>query len=444
MSRVSDRRTLILGGGLTGISAALHLHVPWLLFEKENRLGGLARTESREGFYFDHTGHWLHLRDAAIQALTARLMGDSMVEVSRIARIYSHGVFTRYPFQGNLYGLPAEVVHECLLGYVEALLKSSTSSTSDPKNFEDYIFTHFGAGIAKHFMIPYNWKLWGVHPREISSAWCSRFVPRPNTEQVIAGAVGAGPPELGYNIRFRYPKQGGIETFTRALIGELDPSRIHLNATVTEIDPHRREICVNGVHYPYHALITTIPLPRLIELCTSVPDAVNAAASTLRATALRYLNVATKRKAPCDYHWVYVPEERLPFYRVGVFSNAMPSMAPSGCSSLYVEMSGLVSRCDEQTKAEAIRSLVEVNAIHSPDDVLFAEWRTIDPAYVVFDDNYHRALDVITPFLTQHHIHSRGRYGSWIYNAMEDSLLAGREAAELANTRLSSGEPALR
>ena len=70
-------------------------------------------------------------------------------------------------------------------------------------------------------MIPYNEKIWGVHPREITAAWCSRFVPLPNLEQVIAGAVGAGPPEMGYNQSFLYPKAGGIETFTRALLTRL-------------------------------------------------------------------------------------------------------------------------------------------------------------------------------------------------------------------------------
>ena len=56
-------------------------------------------------------------------------------------------------------------------------------------------------------MIPYNQKLWGVHPREITAAWCSRFVPIPKLEDVIAGAVGAVPPEMGYNIASSIPKR---------------------------------------------------------------------------------------------------------------------------------------------------------------------------------------------------------------------------------------------
>ena len=43
-------------------------------------------------------------------------------------------------------------------------------------------------------MIPYNTKLWGVHPREITSEWCSRFVPLPKLEDVVKGAVGDVPP----------------------------------------------------------------------------------------------------------------------------------------------------------------------------------------------------------------------------------------------------------
>ena len=415
---------LILGGGLTGISAALHSRRPYRLLEQHERLGGLARTESKRGYCFDHTGHWLHLRDPYIQQLVGRLAGDQMVEVERIARIFSQGRQTLYPYQANLHGLPAETVHECLNGYVEALV---ARGAGDPRNFEEYIHHHFGAGIAKHFMVPYNHKLWGVHPREITSAWCARFVPKPNHEQVIAGALGVGPSQLGYNIRFRYPKQGGIEGLTRALVAELDPARITLGVRPEAIDPASRTLKLGGEQLRYHALITSIPLPHLIALLESPPAEVVEAATRLRASAVRYLNVATRVPATAGYHWVYVPEERYPFYRVGVFSKAMPSMAPMGGSSLYVE---LASRAplDEGSKREALAALVAIGAIGSVDDVLFADERVIDPAYVIFDDHYEAALATIHGYLESVRIFSRGRYGEWIYNAMEDSLLSGREA----------------
>ena len=110
---------VILGGGLTGISTAAHLRAPWLLFEREERLGGHARTDERDGYRFDKTGHWLHLRDPAIKKLVDELLPGQMVPIARRARIFSHGVLTRYPYQANLYGLPPEVIKECLLGVVE-------------------------------------------------------------------------------------------------------------------------------------------------------------------------------------------------------------------------------------------------------------------------------------------------------------------------------------
>jgi len=72
-------RVVIVGGGLCGLSAALHLSeagVGWTLLEKEARVGEHARTDETRGFHFDKTGHWLHLRDAGIQRLVGELLPD--------------------------------------------------------------------------------------------------------------------------------------------------------------------------------------------------------------------------------------------------------------------------------------------------------------------------------------------------------------------------------
>ena len=98
------RKVVILGGGLTGISAAIHLRRPWVLFEREANLGGLAVTEERDGFHFDLTGHWLHLRDPAIKQLVAEVLPVEMDSVQRRARIFSHGATTLYPFKPTSMG----------------------------------------------------------------------------------------------------------------------------------------------------------------------------------------------------------------------------------------------------------------------------------------------------------------------------------------------------
>ena len=421
---------VILGGGLTGISTAAHLRAPWVLLEREERLGGHARTDARDGFKFDKTGHWLHLRDPAVKRMVDELLPGEMVPIARKARIFSHGVLTRYPYQANLHGLPPEVIKECLMGVIEA--RAGAGSGPEPANFEEYCLRHFGAGISKHFMIPYNEKIWGVHPREITAAWCSRFVPLPNLEQVVAGAVGAGPPEMGYNQTFLYPKSGGIEVFTRALATRLagpeSAGRVHTRTSPEAVDWRRREVRVGGETLHYRALVATIPLPELLRRMSELPPAVEEAARRLRCTTLRYLNIAARGQPPADWHWIYVPEKRYPFYRVNVFSTAMASMAPAGCSSICVEMAdrGPVS---EPVVRETIAALVEAGALRDSADVIFAEPMQIEYAYVVFDQHYYEATRTIFEFLESQAIYPRGRYGAWTYNAMEDCVLAGREVA---------------
>lgn len=423
---------VILGGGLTGISTGLHLRHPWVLFEREAQLGGLAITRERDGYFFDRTGHWLHLRDAGMKKLVGEVLPEQMTLVERKARIFSHGATTLYPFQANLYGLPPEVVKECLLGVIEA---KYGPGGSEPTNFEEYCLRHFGAGISKHFMIPYNERLWGVSPRDITAAWCSRFVPLPNLEQVVAGAVGANAGTLGYNATFSYPKRGGIQTLSRALAARLEPARVHTRASLDQLDHQRREVVVDGERMPYAAVVATLPLPELLRRMPGLPKEIEARASQLRCTTLRYLDLATRTQPRADWHWVYVPERRFPFYRVGIYSNAVPSMAPPGGGSFYVELADRGPVTEATVRASA-QGLAELGAIGSPADVLFADARAIDYAYVVFDDNYYAATSEIFAFLEAHAIFPRGRYGAWTYNAMEDALIAGREVAATLDARL--------
>ena len=183
-----------------------------------------------------------------------------------------------------------------------------------------------------------------------------------------------------------------------------------------------------GRRVPYQAVVNTLPLPELLARISDLPDDIAAHASRLRCTTLRYLNVATRSAPTADWHWIYAPEKYLPFYRVGIYSNAVASMAPAGAASFYVELAdrGPVS---DSTVADVAQGLAAMGAIKSPGDIRFADAREIKYAYVVFDEHYVAATTAIFRFLESHAIYSRGRYGAWTYNAMEDCLLAGREVA---------------
>ena len=67
----------------------------------------------------------------------------------------------------------------------------STASRGDrePRNFEEFIYKVWGAGIAKHFAIPYNRKLWAVPLTEMETSWLGGRVPLPDLEEMIEGAL---------------------------------------------------------------------------------------------------------------------------------------------------------------------------------------------------------------------------------------------------------------
>ncbi|MEE9385811.1 MAG: FAD-dependent oxidoreductase [Nannocystaceae bacterium] len=430
---------VILGAGLTGLSAAYHLdQKPTRLIEREQRVGGHARSRRRDGYTFDVTGHWLHVKDARVHDLVNGLFEPSAwLEVDRRTRVYTHATLLPYPFQANLHGLPPQVVHECLTGFFEAQVNAARK-TPVPQTFEAFVVARFGRGIARHFFVPYNSKLWGMHPDQLTPSWISRYVPQPVPQQVIAGALGIVQEKLGYNAQFRYPKQGGIDHLAQRLFqaitrrSERDPAhRVGLETDVQEIDPAARRVklSTHGDWLGYDRLISTIPLPELISRTPTAPAQVRAAATQLRWVRWRYLDIATRVPPKADYHWVYVPEPDFPFFRVGIYSNACPAMAPPGGAALYVE---LTDRQRDPDIASIVQSLCRLGAIHSAEDVLFTEVRDIEYAYVVFDHAWESATSTIHSWLNEVGIRSCGRYGAWVYNSMQDCLVEGIEAANWA------------
>jgi protoporphyrinogen oxidase len=424
---------LILGGGLAGLSTAFHLRRPWLLVERESRVGGLVRTETMHGgFRFDPTGHWLHLRDPGIKALVhERLLKDGLVTVARRAAVFTRGVFTRFPYQVNTHGLPAEVVAENLLGFVEATMGEGGRALRErePANFEEFILRHLGAGFAKNFMVPYNTKLFGVPPRELSAAWCGRFVPKPSLKEVVDGALGLGSDALGYNATFVYPKEGGIEGLALALHRALEGGEIRVSTQPTALDWERRVAKLSdGTEVRWSALVSTLPLPALVGLLHEVPDAVREAASRLRATDVTWVAVGVRGPNLQPWHWVYTPEAEFTTYRIGSPSAVFPGTAPSGTSSFYVEYSG--PRSPETCARAAVEDLVRARMIGRAADVLFTEPRVIRNAYVLYDAHYGQARQTVIDFLGEVGIRTAGRYGNWEYSSMEDALLGGRAAAD--------------
>lgn len=96
-------RILVLGGGITGLSAAYELGkagVPTVLVESSDRLGGKVRTERRDGFVIDHgPDSFIAYKPAAVDLCRELGLGDELIspQEPRTVFIRAGGRFARMP-----------------------------------------------------------------------------------------------------------------------------------------------------------------------------------------------------------------------------------------------------------------------------------------------------------------------------------------------------------
>jgi len=424
-------RAIVVGGGLAGLACARELGASCTLLEAADRLGGLCRTDVIDGFSFDWTGHWLHARDKAMRELIAeRWLAGNRLDVQRRARIYSEGVWTTFPYQFHLYGLPPRTIEDCLLGFVEATLGPSGAELRQRplRNAAEFIQRHLGDGLARHFMFPYNEKLYTVPCEELSPEWGGRFIPRPTLAEVVRGAIEPSREDVGYNATFWYPREGGIEALVRGIARDL-VCEVRLSARVSGVDLARRRLRLDsGEELSWDALVLTAPLPACVRLLANAPSEVRAAAAKLRAVSVTVVEVGARDRGGERFHWAYFPEKRFGFYRIGSPSQVNPALAPQGFRSFAVEFAHRGAPDAPRFVEQALEGLSRCGLIDRG-EVVLSRARTIEVAYVLFDHQHAAATATVQAHFQKHGVQLAGRYGKWEYSSMEDAILSGRDAA---------------
>ena len=467
-------RDVVIGAGPTGLSAAFHLGADATLLEQNPTVGGWCRSIEDRGFTFDHAGHIMFSNDPYVHEMYRMLLGENVHWQEREAWIYSKGVYTRYPFQGSLYGLPPDVIKECIVGAVEARFgrldqpacrpqaapqrindccadgiaeatvplserQAKDEAGGKPRSFEEFIYQVWGEGIAKHFAIPYNTKLWAVPLSEMETSWLGGRVPQPDLSEMIEGALKPAPKPMGPNARFGYPLRGGFQALMDGFLPHLK-GPLRLNTRVAGISPSRASVVLeNGEVLSYRTLVSTMPLPTLIRLIgDEAPAEIQAAARALRSVSVRCVNLGVAREQISDKHWIYYPEDTV-FHRIFLQGNASPHCnAPGGfgftCEITYspgkplpCEGEALIQRC--------IDDCIRVGIIDSPDAVRVANEVDMPQAYVVYDHARQKNVDLIRHWLDRYDILLAGRYSEWEYYNSDHAFLAGKKAAEAVRQR---------
>lgn len=437
---------LVLGAGPTGLGAAHTLHERgedgWLVVEASSRVGGLARsvTDAR-GFTFDIGGHVLFTGDVRHRRVMDRVLGADATEIERQAWVWMHGRFLPYPFQHHLRYLDPEVVLECISGLVAA----QAGEDDAPPAFDAWIDATFGSGIARHFMVPYNRKVWATDLGRMSSDWIAQRVAVVDTDRVLRNVILAeDATDWGPNRTFRYPRRGGTGAIYEQLAAPVR-DRIAFREAAVGVDAARHEVrTASGRRVRYEQLLSSIPLDAFVERCSDAPAEVRAAARRLRSIGTSVVGIGVDRPGHRDRNWVYYPEPDLPFHRVTHLSNYSPFLTPRPDQTLLlaevsvppgaaVDPGGMVS--------DVVAGLERCGLLRPGDrDRLATTWHHHEPrGYPVPTLDRDDALAVVEPWLDRHDIASRGRFGSWRYEIgnMDHAFLQGLEWVE----RVLDGSP---
>jgi protoporphyrinogen oxidase len=443
---MSVSEVLVLGGGLAGLATAANLGERAVVLERNARPGGLVRTVEIDGWWFDRVIHLLYFSEEDTKARVSKLLGNALAPCEPLAFVVTEAGVARYPIQEHLGHLKPDVAAACLADIVH---ESHMPRSTDAGNYREVLQRSFGKSLCDLFFFPYNEKMWR---RQLNTLAPSGFVwnlARPGPNRIPQDAVRTGNANRVYNADGWFPRPAadspirGMEVLSAAVASEVHDLR--LNHEVTSIDPLSRtvKIRVPGGEVALHwgrKCVASLPLPRLISLCSGVPDGVGQAARLLRYN--RVLSVAMRIEGPRPNLglWRYYPALDISFTRL-IFLHAFdPLMAPARGWPLLAEVPW---RCDTPVPADVAERAVcdarRVGALGPNDNVLDATVLEADPAYVVFDSNRASAVEVIRSWLQSVGIEVVGRYGRWEYSSMAQVLRDGYSlgkalAAELAQT----------
>jgi protoporphyrinogen oxidase len=323
-------------------------------------------------------------------------------------------------------------VSECLEGLAVA-------PGGDPRmDFGTWMQSVFGAGITRHFMDPYNFKVWATRPGEMSCTWIAERVSVIDYERVAAN-VRAGRDDVawGPNNNFVFPAIGGTGEIYRRLAQRF-ADRIRCGAAVVEVDPGERRLrLADGSDESYGALVSTMPLDLLVRALASPPAPLSDAASKLRHNGVYMVGVGYESPLRDEKSWMYFPDTRVPFYRATNFAKYAAANVPGSDTSRYCSYmtetsyseqkpeprAGLEERVEEALRAAGvIGGRPPVASIHVED---------IEYAYPVPTLERDGALGLIQPWLMERQIFSRGRFGSWRYEIgnMDHAVKMGLDTA---------------
>ncbi|MCR9086954.1 MAG: NAD(P)/FAD-dependent oxidoreductase [Rhodobacteraceae bacterium] len=448
MTSNSDASVVVIGGGPAGLTAAYELlklsdHHSVTVFEGGNLVGGIARTESHNGYRFDIGGHRFFTKVTEVEAMWQEVMGDDFITVPRQSRIYYRGRFFSYPLK-LLNALSNIGVYESAR-IMASYLKWQVRPHPVEDNFEQWVINRFGGRLYMHFFRSYTEKVWGIPPTSIRADWAAQRIKNLSLIKAVWNAISGANDTSSLIEEFQYPRLGPGQMWEkcRDLIRERG-GEVTMETKVTRVS--RDGMKVTGVdieqpdgtlsHVPADYVINSMAIDELIEAFDPPPPPeIVEAASRLRYRDFLIVTLVLKSADPFPDNWIYVHAPEVKVGRIQNFRAWSADMIPNPeTSSIGMEYfcqagDGLWTMSDEDLRALASQELAQLG-LAKEDDVIDAAIIRQPKAYPVYDGEYQGALEVISAWLKQiEGFQTVGRNGLHRYNNQDHSMLSAMYAA---------------
>jgi len=422
----------ILGGGLAGITIAAHLDDEYEVLEKDSRGGGHCQTVQEQGFTYDAGGpHIIFSRNQPMVDYMVSLLEGNVHQARRNNKIFYKGRYVKYPFENGLFDLEPQDRFECLYHYIK------NDYPPPQTNFKEWIYHHFGKGLAEKYLIPYNEKIWNVPAEELGLEWVEGRVPKPPVEDVIKAAVGVETEGYTHQLYFNYPLHGGIESLPRAMAKNV--RNIVPDFAVERIWKEGSRWCVsNGAETRrYDALAATIPIQEIAAALEGVPQEILTAVNALRYNSLVTVSIGMDSARLPDFTAIYVPDPEVRFHRLSFPAVFSPQNAPPGRSILQAEITtnpgdGTHELSDAELLADVISDLQDMELVRGS-EVCYSRVLRTKYGYVVQNDACRRYLRQAKAYFEERGIALCGRVAEFEYINMDVCIERAIKVAERLN-----------
>ena len=406
---------VIVGAGVSGLAYAGFSKNECLLLEKDAEIGGYCKTIKWGDFVWDYSGHFFHFRDTFLEDYICRnMVHDDIRYCEKHTQIFYRQKYIDFPFQKNIHQLDQDEFIDCLYDLF-------TTTGNDYFTFKQMLYAKFGQSIAEKFLIPYNEKLYACDLNRLDVDAMGRFFPYADKEEIIRNFKKTN--NNSYNSHFTYPRGGAIE-YVKSLASYIGKSNICLNECVKSIDVTEKTIKTDKRELKYDNLISTMPLPLLMQCCSMEYDT-----DIYSWNKVLVFNLGFDKKGKDVFNnWIYVPSKDFCFYRVGYYDNIFATKN----MSLYVEL-GFGKNTDvidvEYYKEKVLDDLKKAGII-TDHKLIASHFVIMDPAYVHITKESIRDVEEKKKVLARNNIYSIGRYGSWTYCSIEDNILEAKALME--------------